>query len=129
MKKFNGFIGFIVAMMIAVTMLVGCGGGGEATGYEGKYVSVSGEMMGITLTGEDVSGWAIELNNGGKGKMEIDGEKGNIKWSLEGETITVNVDGEEMTGVFENDNLIFDDVLGMGMKLTFAKEDTSAATE
>ena len=54
--------------------------------------------------------------------MEIDGEMGNIKWTLEGETITVNVDGEEMTGTFEDDKLVFDDILGSGMKLTFAKE-------
>lgn len=128
MKKMRGILSVVIAMMIAVTVLVGCGGsdGGEATGYEGKYVSVSGEMMGMTLTGDDISGWAIELDNGGKGKMEIDGDTGNIKWSLEGETITVNVDGEEMTGKLEGDNLIFDDILGMGMKLTFAKEGTTA---
>ena len=128
MKKMRGILSVVIAMMIAVTVLVGCGvsGGGEATGYEGKYVSVSGEMMGMTLTGDDVSGWAIELNNGGKGKMEVDGESANIKWSLEGETVTVSVEGEEMTGTFEGDNLIFDDVLGMGMKLTFAKEGTTA---
>ena len=122
MKKIKGILSAIIAMMIAVTMLAGCGGGGEATGYEGKYISVSGEMMGMELTGEDIAGWAIELNNGGKGNMEIDGETENIKWTLEGETITVNVDGEEMTGTFEDDKLVFDDILGSGMKLTFAKE-------
>ena len=107
--------------MVTVTMLAGCGDG-VATGYEGKYISVAGEMMGMELTGEDIAGWSIELNNGGKGKMEIGGDAGSIKWSLEGETITVNVDGEEMTGAFEDDKLVFDDVLGSGMKLTFAKE-------
>ena len=109
-------------MTIAVTVLTACGNSGEATGYEGKYISVSGEMMGMELTGEDIAGWSIELNNGGKGKMEIDGDTGNIKWSLEDETITVNVDGEEMTGLIDGDKLVFDDILGSGMKLTFAKE-------
>ena len=118
MKKFS----FIIVMMIILTMLAGCGGSGEATGYEGKYVSVSGEMMGVELTGEDIAGWSIELNNGGKGKMDIDGESGNIKWTLEDKTITVTVDGEEMKGVFEDDKLVFEDILGSGMKLTFAKE-------
>lgn len=115
----------LMALLVAGMMvfsLASCGGGGEATGYEGKYISVSGEMMGMELTGEDIAGWALELNNGGKGKMDIDGETGNIKWTLDGETITVNVDGEEMTGTFEDDKLVFDDILGSGMKLTFAKE-------
>ena len=120
-KLFAAITAFVLSFVIAFSMAA-CGGGGEATGYEGKYISVSGEMMGIELTGEDIDGWSIELNNGGKGKMEIDGEMENIKWTLEGETITVNVDGEEMTGTFEDDKLVFDDILGSGMKLTFAKE-------
>ena len=121
MKKIKSILSVIIAMMIAVTMLAGCGGG-EATGYEGKYVSVSGEMMGVELTGDDIAGWSIELKSGGKGKMESEGETGNIKWSLEDKTITIKVDGEEMTGVFEDDKLVFDDILDSGMKLTFAKE-------
>ena len=122
MKRIKGIIGVLVALMLAITILSGCGDGGEATGYEGKYVSVAGEMLGLELTGEDIAGWAIELNNGGKGTMEIDGDSGNIKWSLEGETITINVDGEEITGTFEDDKLVFDNIMDSGMKLTFAKE-------
>jgi len=122
MKKIKGILSLVVAMMIAVTLLVGCGGG-KATGYEGKYVSVSGEMMGLELTGEEIKGWSIELKNGGKGTMELEGEKGNINWSIEGETITINVDGEEVTGTIEDGNIVIDNILGSGMKITFAKED------
>ncbi len=122
MKKIKGILSLVVVMMIAVTLIAGCGGG-KATGYEGKYVSVSGEMMGVELTGEDVEGWSIELKNGGKGTIELEGEKGNIDWSVEGEAITIKVEGEEMTGTIGDGNIVIDDVLGSGMKLTFAKED------
>lgn len=121
MKNMRSIFSVAIVMLIVLTMLAGCGGE-EATGYEGKYVSVSGEMMGIELTGDDIAGWSIELKSGGKGKMEIEGETGNIKWSLEENTITIKVDGEEITGTIEDDKLVFDDILSSGMKLTFAKE-------
>lgn len=127
MKKFNAVLSVVVLLAVIAFAFTGCGE--KPTGYEGKYVSVAGEMMGIELTGDDISGWAIELDNGGKGKMEIEGETGNIKWSVEGETITVNVEGEEMKGTIDGDKLVFDDILGSGMKLTFAKEGTEAASE
>ena len=122
MKKIKGILSLVVAMMIAVTLLAGCGGG-KATGYEGKYVSVSGEAMGIELTGEEIEGWAIELKNGGKGTMTLEGDTANIDWSIEGETITIKVEGEEMTGTIKDGNIVIDNTLGLGMKLTFAKED------
>lgn len=118
-----------LALAIFTLILAGCGGGGELTGHEGKYVSVAGEAMGITLTGEDIEGWSIELKAGGKGSMEVNGTSAGIKWSLEGETITIKVQGEEITGTIANDVITVDDVLGSGMKLTFAKEGSEAASD
>ena len=122
MKKMRGTLGVVIAAIMSVAVLAGCGEKAELTGYEGKYESVSGEMMGITLTGEDISGWAIDLQEGGKGTMEVDGESAGMKWTLEGNQITVSVEGEEMTGTIEGNQLVFDDILGMGMKITFEKQ-------
>lgn len=126
MKK---LLALFVASLLVLAVLAGCGGGGEVTGHEGKYLSVAGEMMGVSLTGEDMEGWEIELKAGGKGKMMVDGTSAGIKWSLDGSNITIKVQGEEMTGTLENDVIVIDDVLGMGMKITFAKEGSEAASD
>ena len=125
MKK---ILALTVAALLVVALLAGCGGG-EVTGHEGKYLSVAGEMMGISMTGEDMEGWEIELKAGGKGKMMVDGTSAGIKWSLDGSDITIKVQGEEMKGTLENDVIVIDDVLGMGMKITFAKEGSEAASD
>lgn len=122
MKKMRGILGAVIAVMMSVVVLAGCGGKAEPTGYEGHYESVSGEMMGITLTGEDIAGWAIDLKEGGKGTMEVEGESAGMKWTLEGNQVTVSVEGEEMVGTIEGNQLVFDDILGMGMKITFEKQ-------
>ena len=127
MKKYLSFV-CLIGVLCAVLMLAACGGSGNAgSEYEGKYISVAGESMGITLTGEDISGFALELKSGGKGTMTVDGDSDSITWTNDGEKITVNLDGVEMVGTIGKDTLIFDNVLNMGLKLTFAKEGSEAA--
>ena len=53
MKK---LLALFVASLLVLTVLAGCGGGGEVTGHEGKYLSVAGEMM-----GEDVLGMGMKI--------------------------------------------------------------------
>ncbi len=122
MKKTRGIAAVVIVALMALTLLAGCGGEAELTGYEGKYVSVEGEMMGITLTGEDVAGWEIELKAGGKGSMEVDGTRGSMKWTLEENTINITVEGEEMSGSIDGDKIVIENVLDSGMKMTFQKQ-------
>ena len=53
MKKYFNFT-YAIVLLCAVFMLSACGGSGKADAeYEGKYISVAGEAMGMTLTGEE----------------------------------------------------------------------------
>ena len=127
MKRYFNFT-YVIMILCTVFMLSSCDGGGRADSqYEGKYISVAGEAMGMTLTGEDISGFGLELKNGGKGTMTIYGDSGNIKWTNDDENITVNIDGTDIVGVIGQDTITFDNVLDMGMKLTFAKEGSEAS--
>lgn len=121
----------IISIIIAVCLmfaLTACGGGGNADDkYVGNWISVAGETMGYVLTGEDISGFALNLESGGKGTIDIEGESEKLKWSNDDTTLTVTVEGEEMVATVGEDTLVFDDMLGLGMKVTFAKEGTEAA--
>lgn len=125
MKK---LLSTIISIAVILTVLSGCGS--EAlTGHEGKYISIAGKMLGIPLSAEEISGWDIDLSAGGKGTMDIDGKNVSIKWSVDDGIITIKTQGEEMTGKIDGDVIAIDDVLGMGMKLTFAKEGSQAASD
>ena len=100
----------------------------EKGGLEGNYIPVVGEMFGVAVVGEELDGFSLELQKGGKGKMAVDGNTANAKWKDNGDgTLTVTVEGEDMSASIGEDCLVFDDLLGMGLKLTFAKEGTDAA--
>jgi len=100
----------------------------EKGGIEGAYIPVVGEMFGVALVGEELEGFSLELQKGGKGKMAVDGSSANAKWKDNGDgTLTVTVEGKDMTASIGEDCLVFDDLLEMGLKLTFAKEGTPAA--
>lgn len=127
MKKYLNFAGMI-GVLCVVFMLSACGGSGRTDAeYEGKYISVSGEAIGMTLTGEDISGFGLELKSGGKGTMTVNGESDTIKWTNDDKNITVKISGTDIVGAIGQDTITFDNMLNMGMKLTFAKEDSEAA--
>ncbi len=93
----------------------------------GKYIPIIGEMSGVALVGDDLDGFSIELSKGGKGTITAEGETSKLKWKEDGSTLIIRADGEEMTAQIEDGCLIFDDLFGMGMKFTFAKEGSDAA--
>ena len=118
----------IVLVGIMVLSLAACGGGGRADeAYVGNWVSVAGTALGYTLTGDDISGFALALEDGGKGAITIEGEETNIKWTNDDTNLTVTLQGEELVGVIGEDTLVFTNLLNTGMDLTFAKEGTDAA--
>lgn len=127
MEKFSRLLAFI-SIALTVCVLSSCTGGANADkAYVGKWVSVTGEAMGITLTGEDIGGFALDLQEGGKAVLTVDGESESVKWQNEEEILTVSANGTDMTGTVKGDTIVFDDMLNMGLKLTFAKEGTDAA--
>jgi len=126
----------LLLMMISLMILplAACGGssGGDGETAEadpllGVYNSVAGEMMGVTLTGDDISGFSVELKDGGKASLSAEGSTAKGTYTMDGETITLSIEGEELTGTVANDVMTFEDFMGMGLKLILAKEGSEAA--
>lgn len=124
MKKFIT----IILAGIMVLSLAACGGGGRADeAYVGEWVSVAGTAMGMTLTGDDISGFAINLKSGGKGTMTVEGEEGKVKWTNDDTTLTMKVQGEELVATIGDGTLIIENMMNSGMDVTFAKKGSDAA--
>ena len=117
-----------VLALLLVFSLAACGSKVRADEkLNGKYIAVVGEMMGMSLTGEDINDIGIELQSGGKGSFTIDGETDKISWENDDTTISIKIDSETVTGTLGTDSFMVKDLLGSGMDLTFAKEGTDAA--
>lgn len=127
MKKIYNYL-FLIGLMCTALFLSGCGSSSNADSeYEGKYVSVSGEAMGITLTGDDISGFSLELKSGGKGTMTIYEDSESITWENDDKNLKITLSGTDIEGTIGEDTITFENMLDMGMDLTFAKEGTEAA--
>ena len=97
------------------------------TGLEGTYIAVAGDLWGISLFGDDLEGFSFELSSGGKGRVIVDGEAEDIQWESDETTITVKMEGESLVGTRGKDFFVMENLMDMGMNLTFAKEGTEAA--
>ncbi len=129
MKKSLKSVGFI-SLMLTIVMLTACGGSKRADEkYFGKWVSVAGEALGVTLSGTDIEGFGFELKSGGKATMTVKGDSQAVKWTNDDTNITIKAGSTEMVGKLGEDTIVFDDMLGMGMKLTFAREGSEAAKQ
>ena len=119
----------IIALLLVLLMmfsLAACGGT-EEDPNAGVYQAVSATALGMTLAIEDVypEGGFIELKSGGKGTVSLGADQFNVKWSLEGEELTVSVAGEPSVGSLK-DGTISIDFMDMGLLLVFQKEGTAA---
>lgn len=128
MKKSVRLAG-LMSFVLVISMLTACGGstGRADEQYVGKWVSVAGEAFGVTLSGEDIAGFGFDLKSNGKATMTVEGESQGVKWANDDTNITIKAGSTEMIGTIGEDTIIFDDMLGTGMKLTFAKEGSEAA--
>ena len=116
----------IMVLLLALAILLSlaaCGGGGAEDPYAGEYKGVSVSMMGVDLDmGEVYPGEnKLVLKSGGKAELILEGDKINGKWTLEGETFNLVVDGEDCPGTLQNGVVVFD-FAGSGIMLTFRKE-------
>lgn len=122
MKKLLAIL-LVLAMVLA---LAACGETKEdpnAGIYQGTY----GTYAGFSMPADQLfdGGCSLELKNGGKGTIKLGADSYNIKWKLDGEAITISIQGEESIGTLK-DGIIEIEFMGMGLGLTFEKE--AAAT-
>ena len=116
----------IIAILLTVAMLLSltaCGGKTAEDPNAGKYQGISAKALGMTMTMSELySGetW-VELKSGGKGTIMLDGDDYPLKWTLDGETITITVEGVDSVGMLA-DGVITVDLMNMGVEMTFLKE-------
>lgn len=128
MKK---MISVFIAMVLCLS-LAACSGSSTKVDEEliGKYVCVAGTMMGVTVSGDDVTDFELDLQDKGKGSMIIYGNSYKIKWSNDDDTVTLKIDGVDAVGKRGEDSITFEeflaDKLGVSMDLVFAKEGSDA---
>ena len=83
----------------------------------------------MSLSGDDMSGFTLELKSGRKAIMEVNGESSESKWI--NDDTTVAIDKTDMVGTIGKDTLVFEGVLkelvGISMDLKYAKEGTAVA--
>ena len=110
-KKLNLLFGLV--LIISMIILTGCGGSGkteEKNPYEGKWVAVSAQMMGMSVSIDETFGGAFEF--------EVKNNEDN--------QFILSIEGEEMVGIIGKDIISFDNMLEMGVKVIFAKDGTDA---
>ena len=112
----------LTAMSIIVFMLMisGCGKK-EPDPDSGVYRGVSAQMMGVSMSIDDLyeGGVSFELKDGGKGTCTLDGTDYRIKWTLDGNTFHAEGGGAEFDGTLSNGVMELEDLLGMGIDMTF----------
>ena len=115
----------LLAILLTLAMLFSLSacGGGEEDPNAGKYLGTTAKAMGMTMEMSEVypgETW-VELKSGGKGTIMLDGDDFPMKWALEGEAITITIDGVESIGTLA-DGVITVDLMNMGVEMTFLKE-------
>lgn len=111
----------MIAMLLAVVMILSlcaCGGKEYDEALLGVYTCYEIEAMGYAMSPDEVWGdtCTIELKQGGKGTMHIDGADASVKYDIVGESIEVKVEGETTTGSLV-DGIIEIELMGLTMRL------------
>lgn len=121
----------IIALLLALAMLLSlaaCGGSEESDPNAGKYIGVTAAVGGFSMPMSDIypgETW-IELKSGGKGNIMLDGDSYSLKWALEGEAITITLEGVDSVGTLSGGAIVVD-LMNMGCVMTFRKEGTEPA--
>lgn len=119
---------FAILLTLAMLLsLAACGGSTEEDPNAGKYLGTTAKALGMTMEMSEVypgETW-LELKSGGKGTIMLDGDDFSMKWTLEGEAITITIDGVDSIGTLA-DGVITVDLMNMGVEMSFLKEGAEA---
>ena len=102
-----------IAFLRALEMLLSlaaCAGSAEEDPNAGKYIGVSAAVDGFAMSMSDISPgetW-IELKYGGKGDIMLDGDSYGLKWTLEGKTFPLTLEGVDSIGTLSNGAIVID---------------------
>ena len=125
-KRLMMFGGIAIAVILLIALVSSCGGGGAAADDPnlGVYNAVTAEMWGMEMPVTDMfeNGVSIELKEKGKCVMNLDGTTGKGEWTLEDGVFHAEAGGAELNGTLEKGVLYAENVLDMGVNITFEKE-------
>ena len=114
----------IIAILLALAMVLSLAACGEKEEdpNAGIYIGTYGTYSGFSMPVEDLfeGGCSLELMTGGKGVITLGADDYKVKWSLDGEALTVSLQGQESVGTLK-DGIIEIEFLDMGLSLTFEK--------
>lgn len=123
MKKMR-LVMTIALVLLTLLVFAGCGAEAADDPNLGLYTADTAEMWGIEMPISDLfeNGVSIELKAKGKCTMNFDGTSGNGKWTLEEGAFHAEAGGAVISGTLENGVLLAENVMDMGVNITFAKE-------
>lgn len=123
MKK---IVSVIAAGVLGMTVLTGCGGGGEAF-YRGKWVPVEMTSSGVTITADNAQKMlgmelgdymTFEFAEGGKFIATISGEADDsATWETSGSDAVIKTGDDEKTAKIDGDYIILELDDGVSAKL------------
>lgn len=131
--------GAVLAIILAIVLISALGGKGDKNTASdpnlGLYTATTAEMWGMEMDISDLfeKGVSVELKENGKCDLNVNGDKGSGKWTLAGDKFHVKGCGVECDGTLSKGVMVWENVLDMGVTLTFEKEggfsaDSSADT-
>ena len=113
----------LIALLLIFPMLLSLAAcGGEEDPNAGKYIGVSAAVGGFSMPMSEIyegEVW-VELKSGGRGTIMLDGDDFSMKWALEGEELTITIQGVDSVGTLR-DGVITMDLMDMGCVMTFEK--------
>lgn len=114
----------ITALLLTVALLLGlaaCGGPTYDESLLGVYTCYAVELMGYNMAADEVlsATSTLELKQGGKGTISVEGESASIKYTLDGENITVEIEDETAKGTLKEGVI---DIEIMEMHMFFIQE-------
>ena len=129
-KKGGRILALVILALVALAAIIyifaGKSGGKTTADSDdlGLYVARSGEMNGLSINIDNLwdDGFTIELKDKGKAAINIDGEKGSAKWTLDGDRFTIKGSGLDCSGTLSGDILTLENAMDSGVTLTFTKD-------
>ena len=119
----------ILTVLLALALMFSLCACGEEDPNAGLYTCTQLEASGMTLAVEDVfpEGITLELKNGGRGTLNVEGDAGTVKWALDGNKFIMETADGTSEGTLEN-GVITVELIGSGVIMTLVGENAKVSS-
>ena len=114
----------VLLVLVLLFSLCACG---EDDPNAGLYTCTKIETSGMTMGVEDVfpKGVTLELKNGGRGILDVEGDSGTIRWAMDGDKFIMETSDGTSEGTLI-DGVITIELIDSGVTLTLVGENAKA---